>query len=470
MRKILYAIGLFLSLAFFLPVNATSESDNSAFGTPQIVSYLNFSAEIQADNSVKVSWDNYTGNDLKYYKVSRSQTNSNPVYPDDGYIFYSSTETTYTDKTPPLGKSYYRVCAITNSNARICSNVITLQVAEAEEFCIQVITYAKKGDECKAYPTPCDVPEGWTKVESCASEPFGELRLIVENKEGKPYLQWFFEADGASPYGYKIAISTQNENPTYPVMDGDSYQYLAHESARTYHHKTATSEETYHYRVCLYENGKCGTYSNAVSITVPKSSTTINTETTTPKTNFSDVKSGVWFESYLNDFVNRGVIEGYSDGTFQPSRTVNRAEMAKMVIKALGVEVESNDLNVFCDVEKTAWYQPFVMQLYFENVIEGYTGGACEGGRLFRASQEVTRAEGIKIILTMFDAKIEPLNAGDQTGFTDVDNSHWASAYIRTAFSLGIVNGYDDGTFQPNTPLTRAEFVKMLSEAEEVLK
>ncbi len=41
-----------------------------------------------------------------------------------------------------------------------------------DELCIQVITPAKdpKTGECKEFPTPCDVPEGWEKVGSCSSE------------------------------------------------------------------------------------------------------------------------------------------------------------------------------------------------------------------------------------------------------------------------------------------------------------
>ncbi len=466
MKKLIYSIGFFLSLALVSTVSATY---SSSFGTPQIVDYLNFTAEVQADGSVATNWDHYNGEhgSLKYYKVSRSQSNDNPVYPDDGHIYAGSSDS-YTDKNPLIGMTHYRVCAITSSNDRICSNVVSLDLEKYEEFCIQVITYAKKYDECKAYASPCDIPDGWTKVDSCASKPFGELELTVENKDDKPYLKWDFDGDGAAPKGYKIAISTQNEEPTYPVMSGDSYKYLSSELAKSYYDKYAKGEKTYYYRVCLYLGGKCGNYSNAVSIEVPESTT--STTTTSTEVTFSDVKSGIWFESYLSKFVDRGIIEGYNDGSFQPSRTVNRAEMAKMIIKALGVDVESNDLEIFCDIDEDAWYQPYVMQLYFDNIIEGYTGGTCEGGKLFKASQEVSRAEGIKIILTMFGATVEPLSSGDQTGFTDVDASHWAAAYIRTAFSLGIVNGYDDGSFQPNTPLTRAEFVKMLSEAEEVLK
>lgn len=465
MKKLIYFISLLLSLALFSTANAMYV-DTSAYGEPQIVNSLNFKAELKSDGSVAMDWDSYDDN-LKYYKLTRSQTNDNPFYPEDSYIFYSATETQYTDTNPPAGKTYYRVCAITNSNERFCSSVATLGV-EKTTLCMQVITYAKKGNECTEYPTPCDVPEGWTQVDSCATDASGNLELTVELKDNKPYLKWDFELEGTAPNGYKIAISTENAEPTYPVMNGDSYQYLAQENAKSFQHKNANAD-TYYYRVCLYDNGKCLNYSNAVSIDVPDSSTS-DSETTQSKVTFSDVKSGIWFESYLSDFVNRGIIEGYSDGSFQPSRTVNRAEMAKMVVKALGVNVETSDIQIFCDVDENAWYQPYVLQLYFDNVIEGYTGGDCTANRLFKAYQEVTRAEGIKIILNMFGTSVEPLSSGDQTGFTDVDSSHWAAAYIRTAFSLGIVNGYDDGTFQPNTPLTRAEFVKMLSEAEEILR
>lgn len=583
MKKLFYFVGLVLTFAVVTVANATY---SSGYKDPQTVDYLNFTATLQSDGSVKTDWSSYSG-DLKYYKVVRSQTNSDPVYPDDGYIFYSSSVTEYTDKNPQSGKNYYRVCAITKSSDRLCSNVVALESSSAANTCIQVITYAKKGSECKSYATPCDVPSGWTKVDSCDSSTLsnseGNLALSVTLKDDKPYLSWGFEGEGSAPKGYKLAISTKNKNPTYPVMSGDSYKYLSSENTKSYHDKNAYEGKTYYYRVCLYlGSGKCGDYSNAVAITVPGSSSDKNKDTeiygnlklsvelkdakprltwdfigdgsaskgykvaistknknpTYPamsgdsykylsneniksyrdsgakegkvyyyrvcvylgsgkcgeysnavtiavpaesdnsnsivakekKTDFSDVKAGIWFESYLSSFVKRGIIEGYSDGSFQPSKTVNRAEMAKMVVKALDVKVESSDMQIFCDVNQNDWFQPYVLHLYFESIVEGYIGGTCANKRLYNPSKEVTRAEAIKIILTMFDAEVEPLGSGDQTGFTDVPTNHWAAAYIRTAFSKGIVNGYDDGTFQPTTPLTRAEFVKMLSEAEDVLK
>ncbi|MBL7141933.1 hypothetical protein ISS21_02475 [Patescibacteria group bacterium] len=39
------------------------------------------------------------------------------------------------------------------------------------EPCIQVITFAVSGGLCRAFPTPCDVPSGWRKVDKCPEKP-----------------------------------------------------------------------------------------------------------------------------------------------------------------------------------------------------------------------------------------------------------------------------------------------------------
>ena len=46
--------------------------------------------------------------------------------------------------------------------------------------------------------------------------------------------------------------------------------------------------------------------------------------------------------------------------------------------------------------------------------------------------------------------------------YTDTDG-HWASAFINAAAELGFINGYGDGTFQPNRPVTRAEAMKIIN-------
>lgn len=49
--------------------------------------------------------------------------------------------------------------------------------------------------------------------------------------------------------------------------------------------------------------------------------------------------------------------------------------------------------------------------------------------------------------------------------FTDMENVQWAAASVETLTSLGIVNGFEDGTFRPNNNITKAEFVKIVISA-----
>ena len=46
--------------------------------------------------------------------------------------------------------------------------------------------------------------------------------------------------------------------------------------------------------------------------------------------------------------------------------------------------------------------------------------------------------------------------------FRDVTSTHWAFDSVERAAEMGLVTGYSDGTFRPDTPVTRAQFVLML--------
>lgn len=54
--------------------------------------------------------------------------------------------------------------------------------------------------------------------------------------------------------------------------------------------------------------------------------------------------------------------------------------------------------------------------------------------------------------------------------FTDVPESHWAFKAIEDLADMGIINGYEDGTFKPDAPVTRAEVASMLDRYINVKK
>ncbi|MBR2476786.1 MAG: S-layer homology domain-containing protein [Clostridia bacterium] len=78
----------------------------------------------------------------------------------------------------------------------------------------------------------------------------------------------------------------------------------------------------------------------------------------------------------------------------------------------------------------------------------------------FNPDNTITRAEVTKIICEMQGLKGDASKGA--TIFTDVAADHWASGYINMATNMGIVNGMGDGTFAPDAPVTYEQVVKMI--------
>ncbi|GLX68818.1 hypothetical protein MU1_31630 [Paenibacillus glycanilyticus] len=79
------------------------------------------------------------------------------------------------------------------------------------------------------------------------------------------------------------------------------------------------------------------------------------------------------------------------------------------------------------------------------------------GNGKFGPDRPVTRAEMAKLASLLIG---QPAEKG--TSFTDIESS-WAKSYIQDAQAAGIMKGYADGTFKPNLALTRAETVAIIN-------
>ena len=98
---------------------------------PVVVEAIGFRAEYQ-NGVVNTQWKKYLRDDLKYYKVVKSNTNPDPVYPDDGYVYYSnkSSQTAFADKKISHGTWYYRVRIITREGDRWVSPVVRIDIEQ----------------------------------------------------------------------------------------------------------------------------------------------------------------------------------------------------------------------------------------------------------------------------------------------------------------------------------------------------
>ena len=166
--------------------------------------------------------------------------------------------------------------------------------------------------------------------------------------------------------------------------------------------------------------------------------------------------AGHWAEKTLTEWQDKGLIDGYGDGSFQPDGTMTRAEFAKLVNRTLGFTAES--AISFSDVTERDWFYAEVARA----VAAGYAQGS---GGMFRPNQAVTRAEAAAMLARALDlaANEERANA-----FTDAASiPAWAKGSVGAAAEAGCMTGYPDGTFGASGSITRAEAVVTL---DRVLK
>ena len=130
---------------------------------------------------------------------------------------------------------------------------------------------------------------------------------------------------------------------------------------------------------------------------------------------FRDVEDDNWAVPYIEACADAAIISGYEDGTFLPSKSVSRAEMAKMIAVALGIDTdgEEDSVSSFADVAADHW-----ALLYIEACVEaGILNGMTE--TTFEPGSSVTRAQAAKIISCAL-AYVE--NGGTASDLTDTEN------------------------------------------------
>ena len=79
-------------------------------------------------------------------------------------------------------------------------------------------------------------------------------------------------------------------------------------------------------------------------------------------------------------------------------------------------------------------------------------------GGLIRPEDDITRAEVAAIFFRLLTDETRQAYWSIQSGFTDVSEGNWFNTAVSTLTNLGVLHGYQDGSFQPNAPISRAEF------------
>ena len=149
----------------------------------------------------------------------------------------------------------------------------------------------------------------------------------------------------------------------------------------------------------------------------------------------------------------RGIVQGYPDGTFKPENTINRAEFIKIVVesKYQSEEIESCDLEsiTLFDVDKSAWFAPYVCIGLRDQIISGYEDNSFKGGNL------INFAEASKIISNTFELS------------SDQSEGPWYANYV-SALGEEMAIPADITSFEKQ--ITRGEMIEMIYRLEAGIK
>ncbi len=113
----------------------------------------------------------------------------------------------------------------------------------------------------------------------------------------------------------------------------------------------------------------------------------------------------------------------------------------------------------FGDVGSDDWFFDAVTYVFEREIMVGVTADT------FSGSSPTTRAQ-LVTVLSRLDYSDEG-GIKNESGFKDVKGDDWFADAVDRAASLGIVNGYPDGTFRPDAPVLRQEICAMLSRFAE---
>ncbi len=158
---------------------------------------------------------------------------------------------------------------------------------------------------------------------------------------------------------------------------------------------------------------------------------------------FTDVLASHTYFTAIDYVKAEGIVEGYDDGTYGPSKEINRAEFTKIIIEATYDDSEIDNCvssKSFSDLKITDWYEKYVCVAANNGIIDGYDDGTFKGGN------EINFVEAAKIIIIGFDLNFE-------------EGEQWYEGYV---------NVLQDNNFIPSAitaldkQITRGEMAEMI--------
>lgn len=161
---------------------------------------------------------------------------------------------------------------------------------------------------------------------------------------------------------------------------------------------------------------------------------------------FNDIGGVAWAHDSIYALADSGIISKPQDGLFRPNDEVTREEFIKMLVAAGGIRLDAQQSG-FADSSADEWYDRYLAAAKRAGIAAGRDDGT------FGVGLSVSRQDA-----AVFIYRLSAAAAQNGAEFADdADIADYAKQAVYTMRALGIITGFTDGTFLPNSGLTRAE-------------
>ncbi|PIX52963.1 MAG: hypothetical protein COZ51_01340, partial [Candidatus Aquicultor secundus] len=229
---------------------------------------------------------------------------------------------------------------------------------------VTVAHFSLWGNIAKATVTAADIPGAPSGSSQDAQAPAAPLGFTAKYENSQTALSWSAntEADLAGYNLYRGLTSDVSKATKIAGPTKDTTSYID---------TSIAAQTTYYYWLSAYNaSSKEGAKTGPVVAGPGKK-----------MVSFKDVLSSHWAQSYISKLVEKEIIKGYQDGSFRPEASVTRAEFAKMICLAMGWQLESPATSSFSDVPQGNWARQYIETAKAKGILGGYENGTFAPGR-----------------------------------------------------------------------------------------